>query len=54
MVPLPAVALAARVVLCPLQTPEGEAEGAMVGLAFTVTTRDAVALQLPPLLTVTV
>ena len=50
--PLPAVALAASVVLPPLQIVVGVAVGATVGLAFTTTATLAVAVQ--PLLLVTV
>ena len=42
MEPLPAVALAANVVLCPLHIVVGVAVGATVGLAFTVTIVEAV------------
>ena len=52
MTPLPATALAVNVVLLPLQIALGAAVGATVGLAFTVTVVEAVALQ--PLASVTV
>ena len=52
--PLPAIALAARVVLCPLQIIVGVAVGATVGFAFTVTAVEAVAVQVLLLVTVTV
>ena len=42
MLPLPAVALAASVVLCPLQIAAGVAVGATVGKAFITTVVDAV------------
>ena len=54
IVPLPAVALAASVVLCPKQIPPGLALGASVGLAFTFTDTVPVAVQALELVTVTV
>ena len=42
IVPLPAVALAASVVLCPLHIAAGDAAGASVGLLFTATLVEAV------------
>ena len=52
--PLPAVAFAARVVLCPLQIVAGVAVGATVGLALTVTETVPVTVQVLLLVTVTV
>ena len=52
--PLPAVAFAASVVLCPLQMVDGVAVGATVGTAFTVTETLAVAVQVLLFVTVTV
>ena len=52
MLPLPAVAFAASIVLPPLQMIAGVAVGDIVGLTFTVTEVEAVALQ--PLASVTV
>ena len=52
MLPLPAVAFAASIVLPPLQMIAGVAVGVVVGLAFTVTATLALAVQ--PLLLVTV
>ena len=52
ILPLPAVAFAASVVLPPLQMIAGVAVGDTVGLAFTVT--DTVPLTVQPLLLVTV
>ena len=53
MVPLPAAALAASVVLLPLQIVEGDAVGAAVGNALTVTLTDALAVQALASVTVT-
>ena len=52
--PLPAVAFAARVVLCPLHIVAGVAVGATVGFAFTVTDTVPVTVQVLLLVTVTV
>ena len=54
MLPLPATALAARVVLVPLQIVDGAAVGATVGFAFTVTVTVPVAVQVLLLVTVIV
>ena len=54
MVPLPAVAFAARVVLCPLHIAVGDAAGASVGIAFTFTETIPVAVQELLFVTVTV
>ena len=54
MLPLPAVALAASLVLLPLQIIAGVAEGPTVGLAFTFMETVPVAEQLLLLVTVTV
>ena len=54
IVPLPAVALAASVVLCPLQIAVGDADGASVGIAFTLTETVPVAVQELLFVTVTV
>ncbi len=54
MLPLPAVALAASVVLPPSQITAGAAVGATVGIALTVTATLAVAVQELLFVTVTV
>ena len=54
MVPLPALAFATSVELCPLQIVAGVAEGALVGLAFTFTETVPVAVHVLLLVTVTV
>jgi hypothetical protein len=54
MVPLPAVAFAASVELCPEQMLAAVAVGATVGTAFTFTCTEAFAVQLLLLVTVTV
>ena len=54
MVPLPAVAFAARVVLCPLHIAVGDDDGASVGIAFTLTETVPVAVQELLFVTVTV
>ena len=54
MTPLPAIALAANVVLCPLQMAAGVAVGATVGFEFTVTETVPVAVQVLLFVTVTV
>ena len=54
MVPLPAVALADNVALCPLHIAVGLALGASVGIAFTLTETVPVAVQELLFVTVTV
>jgi hypothetical protein len=54
ILPLPAVAFAANMVLLPLQIAEGAAVGATVGFAFTVIETVPVAVQELLLVTVTV